>query len=256
MPHFCLDDSPHFRMIELDTVSSTNDFLHDYRPPQPAAVTLVTAERQTAGRGQQGNSWESEEGKNLLFSLLLHPTRLPAAQMFVLSEAIALSLREAAAEFAPDTALTVKWPNDLYAANRKLAGILFENEMTGQHIGRSIIGCGLNVNQQHFRSDAPNPVSLRQLTGHDVERRFVLEAILAAFVPRYERIQHGDLETIHADYLTALYRRTGLHDYRDAEGTFRATLHTVEPTGHLVLNDTSGHQRRYAFKEVAYVHKP
>ena len=131
-----------------------------------------------------------------------------------------------------------------------------ENELAGQHIGRSIVGCGLNVNQQQFRSDAPNPVSLRQLTGHDVERRFVLEAILAAFVPRYERIQRGDLEAIHADYLAALYRRTGLHAYQDAEGTFHATLHSVEPTGHLVLTDTSGRQRRYAFKEVAYVREP
>lgn len=256
MPHYCLDDSPYFRMIELGTVSSTNDFLQGYRPPQPADIILVTAERQTAGRGQQGNSWESEEGSNLLFSLLLHPTLLPASRMFVLSEAIALSLRDAAAEFAPGEALTVKWPNDLYAADRKLAGILFENELAGQHVGRSIIGCGLNVNQQHFRSDAPNPVSLRQLTGHDVERRFVLEAVIAAFVPRYERIRHGDFEAVHTDYLAALYRRTGCHTYKDAEGIFRATLHSVEPTGHLVLTDTSGRQRRYAFKEVAYVPEP
>ena len=92
---YCLDDSPRFRMIELDEVDSTNSYLKGYRPLHMTDVTLVTAEHQTAGRGQTGNTWESERGRNLLFSLLLHPTQLSASEMFVISEAIALSIREA-----------------------------------------------------------------------------------------------------------------------------------------------------------------
>ena len=266
---FCLDDSPQFRWIELDEVDSTNTFLRGYRPAQLATLTLVTAEHQTAGRGQGTNHWEAETGKNLLFSLLLQPASLPVSQMFVLSEAIALSILEAvqqaltatpphplgtgfSTEAAAQEAVTVNWPNDVYVRDLKIAGILIENELTGQHLGRSIIGCGVNVNQQRFLSDAPNPVSLYQLLQHETERRFVLEDIMAAFTRRYEDILQGNYTSIHAEYLSALYRRTGFHPYRDADGTFLAEIADVEPSGHLVLRDERGLLRRYAFKEVAF----
>ncbi|MBO4802799.1 MAG: biotin--[acetyl-CoA-carboxylase] ligase [Bacteroidaceae bacterium] len=259
-PYFCLDDSPFFRMIELDEVDSTNTFLRNYRPFQPVAVTLVTAEHQSAGRGQAGNHWEAEAGKNLLFSLLLHPSTLPASRAFVLSEAIALSIREAVA--LPQVTVTVKWPNDIYADDQKIAGILIENDLHGQHIGRSIIGCGVNVNQREWDLNKGNwrmedgrwsviPVSLAQLTGHEEERRFVLEHIMAGFMRRYEQIQRGNYDAIHADYLTALYRRNGLHPYHDKGGDFMAEIADVEQSGHLVLRDSEGHLHRYAFKEVS-----
>lgn len=272
---FCLDDSPRFQWIELDEVDSTNTFLRGYRPAQTADVILVTAEHQTAGRGQGKNHWEAEAGKNLLFSLLVHPASLPVSQMFVLSEAMALSIRDAVEEMMgdaatkpqltqkpqmghttqlpPTTAVTVKWPNDIYVGDRKVAGILIENELTGKQLGRSILGCGVNVNQARFVSDAPNPVSLHQLLGHEVERRFVLEAIMAAFTRRYEDIQRGEFAGIHEEYLAALYRREGFHAYQDGSGTFYAEIADVEPSGHLLLRDREGLLRRYAFKEVAFI---
>lgn len=269
-----LDSSPSFRFIELDEVSSTNSFLADYRPLQPAEITLVSAEHQTAGRGQTGNSWESAHGQNLLFSLLLHPTFLPPTHLFLLSEAIALSIRDALATFhpslltSPSSLLSVKWPNDIYVGDHKIAGILIENNLCGQAIGRCIIGCGVNINQMTFYSGAPNPVSLRQLMGHDVPRPLVLDAIVTIFRRHYSVLQaayatplpaDGALpaaaSSLHSSYLAALYRRSGLHPYRDATSPepFLAELADVEPTGHLLLRDLSGRIRRYAFKEVSFI---
>ncbi|MBQ9191850.1 MAG: biotin--[Bacteroidaceae bacterium] len=262
-----LDSSPSFRYIELDETASTNSFLADYRPLQPAELTLVSAEYQTAGRGQTGNSWESAAGQNLLFSLLLHPVFLPPTRLFLLSEAIALSIRDALGSFldgqkslpegCPD-AISVKWPNDIYVGDRKIGGILIENELSGSRIGRCIIGCGVNINQPEFHSDAPNPVSLRQLLGRDTPRPLVLDAIITRFRRHYAALeaQADAAATLHASYLAALYRRTGMHPYREASSStpFLAEIADVETSGHLVLRDEQGCLRRYAFKEVAFVH--
>ncbi len=283
-----LDDSPRFKMIELDAIVSTNSFLRDYRPLQPVDITLVTAEYQTAGRGQGTNCWESERGKNLLFSLLVNPASLPAAQAFVLSEAIALSIREAIARFIREAItpfireeVTIKWPNDIYVGDCKIAGILIENTLQGSSVARSIIGCGVDVNQESFRfpllnrqaslqaehptvnSESPimnselsivnTPISLRQLLGHDVDRRFVLEAIIDGFTRRYELIQRGTFAPIADEYRAALYRRTGFHPFCDADGPFEAEIADVELSGHLVLRCPDGRLSRYAFKEVSFL---
>ncbi|MBR0274520.1 MAG: biotin--[Bacteroidaceae bacterium] len=257
MPHFCLDDSPHFRMIELDEVSSTNSFLRDYRPIRPTDITLVTAEYQTAGRGQATNRWESERSKNLLFSILAHPQALPVSHIFLLSEAIALAIREAITPpltgGSREGAITVKWPNDIYVGDCKIAGILIENEFKGTSLDRCIIGCGVDINQEHFHFPTPpTPCSLYQLLGHDTERRFVLEDIMESFLRRYAQLQAGHYDDIQREYHAALYRRDGLHNFADETGVFRASIHHVEPSGHLVLCDSEGRERRYAFKEVAF----
>lgn len=282
-----LDNSPFFTMIELGETRSTNSFLKGYRPIAPTDITLVTAEYQSAGRGQAGHTWESESSQNLLFSLMVRPQALPAKYVFVLSEAIALSIRDAIVQVlkthlsttqglppsdplaaTDDCGVTVKWPNDVYVADSKIAGILIENDFCGAMLERSIIGCGIDVNQQDFAfhtptsatgdgiHTTPTPVSLRQLIGHDVERRFVLDAIITSFRRRYLLIRGNDAQAIaaiHDDYRHALYRREGIHSFRDAGGSFSASIADVEPSGRLVLRDTDGHIRRYAFKEVAYL---
>ena len=273
-----LDNSPDFTMIELDEVSSTNTFLRDYRPIAATAITLVTAEHQTAGRGQTGNTWESARGANLLFSLQVRPKALPAAHSFALSQAIALAIREALLPHLTSVdALTVKWPNDIYVDDRKIAGILIENDFCGTRIERSIIGCGVNINQTVFTfltaqpsvlnlnvnpnlsqapTAPPTPVSLCQLTGQTFERSLVLSAIVDTFRRSYSSIESADaaaLEALRSEYLTALYRHEGLHPYRDAQGPFTAEIADVEPTGRLILRDSEGHLRHYSFKEVAYL---
>jgi len=249
--HFCLDDSPWFQMIELDSVTSTNDFLRGYRPMQPKRITLATAEFQTAGRGAGTNHWESKPGENLIFSLLTHPAHIPASQMFLLSEVIALSVRQALDDFTPG--FTIKWPNDIYYQDRKVCGMLIENELQGKQVKDCVIGVGVNINQTQFDSDAPNPVSLTQILGHEVERRFVLEKIVEYFTRYYEWTEQHRDEELHQMYLSHLYRKGELHKFSDGMGEFRATIVDVEPTGHLILIDETDRKRRYAFKEINYI---
>ena len=248
---YILDDSPWFEWIRLHSTDSTIDFLKHYRPVSPKDMILVTADFQTAGRGQAGNSWESEAGKNLLFGLLFHPREVEANRQFILSQAVALSICETLSDYAED--IRIKWPNDIYWKDRKICGMLIENTLVGRCIENCIIGAGININQQTFCSDAPNPVSLRQITGKEQEPVFILADTIKRFKDYYRKIQQGQTEDIVRNYRERLYRHNGFHLYQDADGVFEAEIHDVEPTGHLVLTDRDGTTRRYAFKEVSHL---
>ena len=249
--YYCLDDSPRFEMIELNEIDSTNNFLKSYRPLQPKEVTLVTAEFQTAGRGQIGNSWESESGENLLFSLLIHPQNIKASQQFLISQISALSAKEALEAFTDG--LSVKWPNDIYWRDKKICGMLIENDVMGQNIAQSIIGIGMNINQRVFRSNAPNPISLAQITGKDYDLRSVLSLFLSKFYTRYLQLLRDETESLRAEYRRHLFRGDGFHRFRDSQGIFDGRIAGIEPDGHLLLEDSEGNVRSYAFKEVQFV---
>ena len=118
----------------------------------------IIAREQTAGRGQRGNKWSSRAGENLTFSLVWEPTFLEAKRQFLLSEAVALALTDTLAKW--DVRSKIKWTNDIYVGNKKICGILIEHDLEGMYLSRTIIGVGLNVNQAHFTSNAPNPISL------------------------------------------------------------------------------------------------
>lgn len=238
-------------IIRLEEADSTNNYLQTHRSECTRPVTLVTAEYQTAGRGQRGNSWESERGRNLVFSLLVHP-KLPVSHIFALSEACALAIRDALAAFTEG--IEVKWPNDIYWHDRKIAGILIETTLTGKMIEDGIIGVGININQECFLSDAPNPVSLLQILGHETPREEVLQQITRHFLANLDDLSQGRFDDLHQRYMQVLYRRQGFHPYRDEQGPFLAEIVGVEPTGHLILKDTEGKERRYAFKEVETIH--
>jgi len=248
--HFCLDDSPRFRMMELESVDSTNNFLKNFSGTGDRRMMLVTAEHQTAGRGSGTNTWESEKGKNLLFSLQVFPIAIPANRMFVISEITALAVRDALNEF--EDGFLIKWPNDVYHADRKVVGMLIENDLQGRMVSRSIMGVGINVNQTNFLSDAPNPASLAQIVGHEVERRFVLEKFMEHYTYYYNKVGQGLLDEIHELYLQHLYRMGEWCQYEDKYGEFQARIVNVEPTGYLILEMSDGQQRRYEFKEVKY----
>ncbi len=228
--------------VHLQETDSTNRWLREHATE---GIRAVWADYQTHGRGQGGNHWESERGQNLTCSVLLQPADIPAHAQFRISMAVALAVVDALKPYAGEE-LSVKWPNDIYWRDRKLAGILIENRLQGNRIEESIVGIGINVNQRQFRSDAPNPVSLWQITGRETPREDLLEDLL-------QRIPVYLGQDLKARYMQALYRREGLHPYRDCQGTFQASVADVEDDGHLVLQDSQGHQRRYAFKEVAFV---
>lgn len=242
----------HEHLLETDT---TMKRLKEPRyAEQPEEFVLLTADHQTAGRGQHGTAWEDAPGRNLLFGFLFHPTCIPADRQFALSEAVALAVRAALARYADG--FTVKWPNDVYYKDQKVCGILLEHSLSGARIATTMTGIGVNVNQTVFRSDAPNPVSLRQIRGRDTDRGALLLHIIKEFEQRYRALQGGDYATLHAEYFRHLYRRAGLHAYRDDEGLFEAEITDISPLGRLTLQRADGTRRSYAFKEVAAVLTP
>ncbi len=242
----------------LQTVHSTNSFLRELNGGDASFdMELATTEFQTAGRGQKGNSWESEKSKNLLFSILLHPVYVQPSKQFCISEAIALavvkSLKEIVAEESVAKDFSVKWPNDIYWKNKKIAGILIENELFGSTIRDCIVGVGININQQIFLSDAPNPVSLYNILGVNTNVEEVLDAIIKQFVANVSMIENGQTALLHKEYMDSLFRRRGIYPYRDADSEFMATIKDVREDGRLILIDSDDKERIYEFKEVAIV---
>ena len=227
-----------FKVVHIEETDSTNRWLKTHGDE---SNLCVVAEYQTAGRGCGTNSWESERGKNLTFSMLIHPKDIPASEQFRITEIVSVALCETIGMEA-----SIKWPNDIYVGERKICGILIENRLQGSVMKDSIIGIGLNVNQTVFVSDAPNPVSLWQISEHETDCAQLLDEILAKF---------GELvaQDVRPQYLARLYRRQGYHPFVDQDGAFMAELTGVEEDGHLLLQDDNGHQRRYAFKEVTFI---
>lgn len=237
--------------ISLDSVDSTNTYLKNLPPGDNEDWTLVTACYQEAGRGAGNNRWESEAGKNLLFSLRTHPVFVEAPDVFVLSASLALSVWHALQNYIQG--FSIKWPNDIYYGDRKIAGLLIENNLMGGKVQSCIMGVGINVNQMQFLSDAPNPVSLRQILGHEIPCSEVLHNFVGQFRSYYSRIQAHDYQALHDEFEGLLYRRNSTHAFRDANGTFTGRIAGVDPSGHLIITDAGGHTRRYAFKEVEYI---
>ena len=242
-----------FPLIALEETDSTNQYLIQLCNEQGNATpefTTVTAQFQSSGKGQRGNSWESEPGKNLLFSFVAYPTFLPARRQFILSQIASLAVKEELNRWSND--FFIKWPNDIYYREKKIAGMLIENDLSGAYLSDSIIGIGLNLNQATFLSDAPNPVSLFQILHREVNREEVLRRFLTIFYARYISLLREEYDEIRACYRSVLYRGEGFYRYQDAGGMFEARVRDIEPTGHLLLESRDGSVRRYAFKEVAF----
>ncbi len=241
----------------LEQTDSTNSWLREHSGNLDMSLLFNVAVTgyQSAGRGQKGNSWESARDENLLFSILACPSFVDASRQFRLSEAIALAVTDAIAPHLGEKAsdLSVKWPNDIYWRDKKLAGILIENRIQGSHLSECIIGVGLNVNQPEFYSDAPNPVSIRNITGACADRDDLLADILSNMASYYGQIQAGGSDEIHRLYMRRLFRRDGLHPYRDENGMFNAAIESVMPNGIIILRDENGTERRYEFKQVRFI---
>lgn len=248
-----------YPLIQLAETESTNQYISqlcDHAAQTPVAeFTTVSSEFQTAGKGQRGNTWESEAGKNLLVSVVLFPTFLEARHQFILSQIVSLAIKEELSNWSDE--ITIKWPNDIYWRDKKICGILIENDLAGQNISRCVCGIGLNVNQVEFKSDAPNPVSLIHLTGAEHNRYELLAHILKRIEIYYNSLRAEDPKSysseVAARYARSLFRRRGFYAYQDANGKFKARLLRVENDGRFVLEDESGKERQYLFKEVQYV---
>lgn len=223
----------------ISSTHSTNTLLKELiakgTPPE-----CIYAGYQTAGRGQTGNSWESEADKNLLCSILLPPNK----NLYFLNIAVSVAILRII-----DESLTIKWPNDIYWQDKKLAGILLENAIVGAEIKYSIAGIGLNVNQTVFVSDAPNPVSLKQITG----KTYDIDQLMKDLFEAVKAVLNEPEERIWSKYKDHLYRREGFWPYEDQNGRFEAQIKDVLPTGEIILQDKQGNERIYHFKQIRYV---
>ena len=239
-------------VIRLAETDSTNNYLRDLLAKERLPEgSVVATDFQSAGRGQVGNSWESERGQNLTFSVVVYPTSIPVRDQFLLSQVAALSVRDTFATYVDE--VSVKWPNDIYWRNKKICGMLIENDVMGQNIAQSIIGIGMNINQRVFRSNAPNPISLAQITGKDYDLRSVLSLFLSKFYTRYLQLLRDEMDSLRAEYRRHLFRGDGFHRFRDSQGIFDGRIAGIEPDGHLLLEDSEGNVRSYVFKEVQFV---
>ncbi|PTL33292.1 biotin--[acetyl-CoA-carboxylase] ligase [Prevotella sp. oral taxon 376] len=239
------------KIIHLKETDSTSSRLSDYQPPEDEEMTVVRADYQTAGRGNGANTWESEPGKNLLFSVMVHPKHVPVQRQFLLSEAEALAVKEVLDRYADG--FTLKWPNDIYWNDRKISGTIIETRIGKEGVKRCIYGTGINVNQREFHGDAPNPVSLCQITGHELDLDHLFEQMLDAIEKYLGMLRENRFQDITALYHDALYRARGFHRFRDRMGEFEGSIVEVEDDGRLILRDRQCHLRSYAFKEVEFL---
>lgn len=241
------------RYILVRETESTNTYMSRMASMLPSGTVIYTM-RQTAGRGQRGNSWESEPDKNLTFSLLIKNPPVAPAKQFLISEVVSLAITCELNDITPG--FKIKWPNDIYYGDSKVAGILIEHTLTSSAIGQTIIGIGLNVNQTEFRSNAPNPISLKQITGKDFDPKQLLERICSKIEQNINRLNlllDAAIAT-HSQYLGQLYRNDGKpHTFALPDGTrFEAYISYVKPDGMLCLR-IGDEEREFAFKEVSFI---
>src|ERR1035437_4155511 len=233
----------------IQETASTNELLWKMlRENTLAEGVVVRTDFQTSGKGQIGNLWESESGKNLLFSMALFPQKIRPDQQFLISQLVSVSIKKALDEYVDD--VTVKWPNDIYWKDKKLAGILIENSLQGRQIKFAVVGIGLNVNQTEFVSNAPNPISLRQIAGKRIARNSLLKKICQNIMDVYH---HLDVEKLQMEYADMLFRKDGFHTFKADGELFQARIFAVHPDGMLELETIEGEYRSFYFKEVSFV---
>jgi BirA family biotin operon repressor/biotin-[acetyl-CoA-carboxylase] ligase len=240
------------KIIYIQQLTSTNTHAFSLlERVHPGEGTIVQTGYQTAGKGQQGNKWESETGKNLLFSIILYPSMITPDKQFILSMVISLGITDFLSRHLNGS--VIKWPNDIYVNNDKIAGMLIENTLISDEIEDSVVGIGLNVNQDEFHPDARNAVSMKQLTGKEFELNDCLSQLSADLDKRYMQLKKGDYDVIKDDYLSRLMRFLEWHDYKDKNGTFNGRIVSVMDDGKLVIERKSGTESDYYFKEVEFI---
>jgi BirA family biotin operon repressor/biotin-[acetyl-CoA-carboxylase] ligase len=238
------------QIFKIAVVDSTNSYASKLPTGVPEG-SVVWALDQTKGRGQGNNKWESEPGKNLTFSLILYPTFLLAEDQFYLSKVISLAIVDFIALFTDN--VSIKWPNDIYVGDKKIAGILIENSIEGERIIQSVAGVGVNINQQKFSAYVPNPLSLNQLTGNEYDLKEMLYIILDLVRYRYGLLKEKKFEIINENYHHGLYRINQMATYVANGKSFKGKIVEVEANGTLIIYDENKKIRKFLHKEVEYV---
>jgi BirA family transcriptional regulator, biotin operon repressor / biotin---[acetyl-CoA-carboxylase] ligase len=238
--------------IVLDQIDSTNNYAnHMISTGIPENGTVVLAHFQNLGKGQRENSWESASRMNMLASIILYPDFLPPSKQFYLSKITSLAIAGWLSKKIPD--VSVKWPNDIYAGNRKIAGILIETSVMGSALSSAVIGIGLNLNQMNFSSNIPNPVSLKMITGAGYDPVIAANEIREGILNWIQRLTVEAYAEIDALYLNQLFRYNVWAWYSEKGRLLEARIIGVGEYGQLLLEDRTGNIYTYMFKEIEFV---
>lgn len=241
-----------FRYLHLEKVGSTNAYLQEM-PEQERISCVVYADEQSSGKGMGPNSWESQPGRNLTFSMGVNVSFLEAAHQFLLSQAVPLGLLDVLDGILPDGAC-VKWPNDIKVGDGKLAGILINSTIRGAMMGVSVIGIGLNVNQMQFQDWPTHPVSMKMILGRDVELETLLPQLVEAVDRRVQMLRTPEgVACVKEDYLERLYRYRVWADYEVKGQKVRRYITGIDSFGRLETVDESGTQYIYDIKELVFL---
>ena len=233
-------------------MESTNQYALDLlSKSKPSEGTVISTVNQTAGRGQMGNSWESNPGENLTLSIIFYPHFLHPERQFKLNKAISLGVLEGLEPFVPQGAW-IKWPNDIYADDKKLAGILIQNALSGQRIQSSVAGIGINVNQLYFQLN-PSATSLRMLRGETCSLQAVRDSLFAAIEKRYLQLRNTEYQTLREEYLNKMIGYRQWRTYRRRAGpAFSGKITGIDDKGRLLMQH---HEITEAFdlKEIEWI---
>lgn len=236
-------------LVTLRETDSTNLHLKQWiTNNKPTEGTVILAEKQTAGRGQEGTQWLSQPGENLTLSIYYKPSFLLARQQFLLSMAVALGVRQTVSILLPKENALIKWPNDIYVNGSKVCGILIENTLHGQHIASSIIGIGLNILQMSF-PNLPMAASLATF-GYLGTLSEALNILLSQVEQHYLRLRGGQHDRIRLEYLGHLLGKDQTYLFSDSGGQFSGIIRDVDDTGKLYI-EAEGKTRHYYHKEVS-----
>jgi len=241
-------------IVKLDAISSTNLILKEYIKEKKAKhQTVITAEYQTEGRGQMHTHWESEPSKNLLFSMFLVFDNYLIVDQFYLTCAVSLGIYKVLFDYGIKD-LSVKWPNDIMAGDQKIAGILIENTLVQDHIKNAIVGVGLNVNQVSFSDYVPNAVSMKNLTGKEMNRENILEKLIDSIVFYLDKLTAGEYHFLKHAYEEVMYKKGKTIMFGNLEGKeFSARILGVSKQGKLLLEEDGIYLKLYDFKEVKFL---
>ena len=240
-----------FTIVPVTGIDSTNNHLKELnRTGKIPEGTVILADFQTKGRGRGTNTWYSGKDLNILMSVLLQPG-IHAEKFFFLTEIASLALTDLLSEIG--ISAKVKWPNDIYSGTKKLAGLLIENAITSGIIESTVVGIGLNVNENVFPESLPNPVSIKNITGKDHNIDHLLELLLNKLMARYNSMLAGDYFDMHKEYNSRLFRRNMQNRFSFKGRQFEASILSVREDGLLVLKTESGELTAYSFGDLEMI---
>lgn len=240
------------KIKNYDEIISTNTFaVNLLKHERPCEGTVISTKKQTGGKGHGVNQWESEPGMNLTISIILYPVFLKADEQFFLSMAISLGIRDFLELFTEN--IYIKWPNDIYVSDDKIAGILIENSISGNNFDYCVAGIGININQEKFTEAASNPTSLIQITGRKHSLDNSLNLLCRRLDFRYNQLkEEKNRQSIKANYLMNLYHYQEFVQFKHENKKFTAKITGIDPSGRLIILHENGKTEIFGFHEISF----